>query len=176
MLIHESKVTKITLSRIENIGAINVFLEDFKLGEGRITIECFDEAWSKYWGSMGDCTISEFVISAQTDYILRKLSRVPQKLIACESVLIKDARSLILKNKKDGLLDKDKARKLLRDVEDICSEEVAAHYEFFEEIYGMDWYDSLPREPNPKYEYLFSIIEAVKAGLSQRAQSKTEAA
>ncbi|MBU2713690.1 hypothetical protein [Zooshikella harenae] len=172
MLIHESKITKITLSKIENIDTINVFIEDFKPGQGRITIECFDEAWSKYWGSMGDCTVSEFVISTQTDYILRKLSRVPKKIIAPESVLIEDARSLIIKNRKDGLLDKDQACKLFNDLEDICSEDVYAHYELFEEIYGLDWYDSLPKEPNPEYEYLFSIIEAVKTGLSQLYQPK----
>ncbi|MGI0120100.1 hypothetical protein [Zooshikella sp. RANM57] len=172
MLIHESKVTKITLSQIENIDTINVFLEDFKLGQGRITIECFGEVWSKYWPAMGDRTISEFFIEVKTDYILNKLSVEPRKIIASEDILIEDARSLIIKNKKDGLLGKDQARKLFNDVEDICSEDVYVHYELLEEIYGMDWYDSLPREPNPKYEYLYSIIEAVKEGLSQLNQSK----
>jgi len=50
------------------------FLEDFEPGQGQLTLVCWGRAWSHYWGAMGNgSTLSEFLRSASTEYIVGKL-------------------------------------------------------------------------------------------------------
>ena len=46
MKIKESTVRKLTISDIERLDNINVYLEDFEPGHGQITIKCWNEVWS----------------------------------------------------------------------------------------------------------------------------------
>ena len=73
MKIEKSEVTKLTLTELKNLDLVNVFLEDYEHGKGKITIECYGKAWSAYWGGMGDRTISKFFCSANNGYIIGKL-------------------------------------------------------------------------------------------------------
>lgn len=56
-----------------NLDAITVYLEDFCVGQGRITILCYGSAWTIYFGGMGANTIAQFIKSAGTDYLVNKL-------------------------------------------------------------------------------------------------------
>ena len=86
MKITESTVTKITLTELERLDPINIFLEDFQLGQGKLTVECYGESWSSYWGAMGDRDISEFLLSCDNDYIIRNISTVNRSIVDYDEI------------------------------------------------------------------------------------------
>lgn len=63
MKLELSTVRKIKLTDIDSLDDISIFLEDFSLGAGQITIYCWGKAWTSFWGGMGDMTISDFFCS-----------------------------------------------------------------------------------------------------------------
>jgi predicted NACHT family NTPase len=52
---------------------ILVVMQDLGAGNGRLLIECFGDAWSGYWGAMGERSIEQFVLSCSADYIAGKM-------------------------------------------------------------------------------------------------------
>lgn len=53
---------------------IHVFWMDVAPGAGYVTIICYGQAWTTYFGSMGKATsIKEFFAGCGTDYMLTKL-------------------------------------------------------------------------------------------------------
>lgn len=53
---------------------ITVFLRDKSPRKGSITITCFGQAWTAYWGAMGCNHVREFVLSCGDDYVANSLS------------------------------------------------------------------------------------------------------
>ncbi len=76
MKVATSTIKKLTITDIDNIDPIHVMLEDDGPGAGRITITCFNQSWTNYWGSMSDRTISQFFRDCGNDYLGPKLSNV----------------------------------------------------------------------------------------------------
>jgi len=57
-----------------DIDPVRVILYDYGNSRGRmIVIECFGDAYSYYWGSMGTETVREFVTKCGEDYLVDKL-------------------------------------------------------------------------------------------------------
>ena len=52
---------------------ISVFLTDYGVGRGMVTLVCYGNAWSSYFGGMGEKRIEEFVRMAGRDYLVNKL-------------------------------------------------------------------------------------------------------
>lgn len=48
---------------------IRVIVEDLEPGRGRITISCYDMAWTGFWGAMGGRTIRDFFMDCGSDYL-----------------------------------------------------------------------------------------------------------
>lgn len=57
----------------EKLDPINVYWEDFGDGRGQVTITCYGEAWTAYWGAMPEPTVREFFLKADDDYIANRL-------------------------------------------------------------------------------------------------------
>jgi hypothetical protein len=53
---------------------ITVFWQNFELGKGIVTLTCYGDAWTAWFGAMGNRTIQQFVDSAGVDYLVNKLS------------------------------------------------------------------------------------------------------
>ncbi len=51
---------------------ITVFYQDFEPGKGQITITCYGEAWTAYWGAMGK-GILQFFKMADQGYLVNRL-------------------------------------------------------------------------------------------------------
>jgi len=60
---------------------IFVVLHDVTPGVGRLVVECFGEAWSGYWGAMGDRTLEQFLRHCDTDYITDSMIRRRSKVL-----------------------------------------------------------------------------------------------
>lgn len=68
---------KVRMLSIENAAAldpVDVFIVNYAPGKGRITIRCWDRAWTCAWFAMGGLSIEQFFIDADRDYILNNIS------------------------------------------------------------------------------------------------------
>lgn len=58
--------------RLEVIGLdpITVYVEQFRPGAGRMTVQCYARAWTGFWGSHGpEAPLESFVASSDSEYI-----------------------------------------------------------------------------------------------------------
>lgn len=165
MHIEKSTVNKLTISQ-KGFDTLNVYIEDYELGKGQITITCFGEAWNNYWGAMADRTMSEFFSQVSTEYLATKMSHAPRKIKdydGIKKVLFKE----ICERRKNSEFTEAYARELWNDVDYAEFDERLIEEDLIYNILGEDWYEYLPTKTNPDYEYLCKIIEGVKIALKQ---------
>lgn len=62
-------VRLIEIPRRNNLDPINVFVQDYELGRGRIVVTCYGQAWCGFWGAMGERTVMQFVAACDADYV-----------------------------------------------------------------------------------------------------------
>ena len=141
------------LTEIEKLDAVTVYVTNYDAGKGKIVIECFGDAWAHYWGAMGGRTVQEFVLGADNDYLLNKL--------------LKETRGT----------DFDKINELAQKRGfDFCvtsDVEVAMAASDMQKCFGDDWYMDLPQCATSEYQYLNSILIAVKTAFLEE-KSTTE--
>lgn len=74
MEIEISQSVKIRLSGLERLDPIEVLVDDYEPGKGKITITCYGKAWTASWFAMSDQTISQFFRRCGNDYLIGYLS------------------------------------------------------------------------------------------------------
>ncbi len=53
---------------------ITVYIENYRPGASRMTVQCYAQAWTAYWGSHGpETTLEEFVCGSSDQYIADSL-------------------------------------------------------------------------------------------------------
>jgi len=57
----------------DRLDSVTVYFTDYELGKGMVTLVCYGNAWSSYFGAMGGDTIREFFEKAGTGYLVNKL-------------------------------------------------------------------------------------------------------
>lgn len=181
MKVETSTCTKVVISDLINsefkLDPVTVYLNDIGPRQGKITIECYGQSWSAYWGGMGDRTIAEFFCSCDAHYLAGKLSDIRSNVDDLEG-LPAIAREEIIRLRKAHVLDADGAREMWDDTEWLEIESVerlhcdTAAGELMRQIFGDEWWYSIPEKPNPDYEYLCRIIRAVQAGLGTLKEDK----
>lgn len=175
-----TSVTKILIVGADRLDPITVFLEDIANGNGKITVSCFGKSWTAHWAAMGEnTTVAQFFIRSNAQYIIGYFSpslRAGQ--YSAEKTAIK-SRQAVLKLRREEELNADQARELF----DRCSviEQMETidslhsyHNDLMTEIHGDDWWYCVGEEPNPDYQYLKRIVEAVQYGLKQADELKQE--
>ena len=168
----EIKRTTVEKIRIEDINAshrldpVEVIIENYGEGAGKIIITCWGESWTGYWGSMGG-TMEEFFQRVSNDYLINKMSDY-RDTEPDEDADPDFLRSEIIRQRKSGIIDRSEARSAWRYVEDffpnrnkLCYVEVPEELRVLE---GMDepWYYPWPRKASHKYEYLSRILDVVR--------------
>ncbi len=66
------------VSGVDGLDPVTALFQDFGPGRGRVILECYGDAWSAYFGAMGDHDIQGFVRTAGADYLANKLCNTPQ--------------------------------------------------------------------------------------------------
>lgn len=66
-------VRLVEIPRRNGLDPINVFVQDYELGRGRIVVTCYGQAWCGFWGAMGDSTVMQFVAACDADYVAGNL-------------------------------------------------------------------------------------------------------
>lgn len=169
MEIKRSTVEKIRIEGINEshrLDPVEVIIENYGDGAGKVLISCWGESWTGYWGSMGG-TVEEFFQRVSNDYLIDKMSdyraEVPD-VEADQDFLF----GLVLKERRRGTFDKQEARELhdyvkysFPDRNTICNgygPDLLKNIEGMCEPWHMDW----PKKPNHKYEYLARILDIVR--------------
>lgn len=165
MKIEKSVVTKLLITGIQDLDPVHVYIDDMNANRGRVTITCFDESWSYFWGSIGEQTIAEFFCQCGEDYLARKFSTGIRETIVDPSAIEKHAKAHVCEMRKDGDIEKDEARELFNEINHTSFDDPNSEPELMYRIYGDEWWWGLPEKANPDYEYLCRIIRAAKEAL-----------
>ena len=175
MKVDKSVATKLSISGADGLDNIYVFLDDPEANGGRVTITCFDESWSHFWGSIGDQTIAEFFCRCSEDYLSGKLSTDIKEHILDANAIELHARKHICKLRKDRDISKEEAREVFDDIDHTACENPYNNPGLMFRIYGDEWWYSLPEKINPAYTYLCLIIRAVQQAIQETILIKEEA-
>jgi hypothetical protein len=157
MKVEKSLVAKYCI-REENHDAINVIVEDFKKGQGRIWIECFGDSWSYYWADMGNNNLMEFFADCGEHYIANKLSTISSSVVD-EDGIEDHIKREILKNRRNWDINKEEARGFYDRA--ICIEH-GGYENLMSDVFGYEWYEHFPMKSNHEYDYLCNIIKLVQ--------------
>lgn len=172
MKVEQSNVVRLQLTELKRLDPVTVFLEEFGPGRGRITIECFGQAWSSFWPAMG-CSLPEFFIDCNNDYLAKNLAQQMKPDIYDFDKLEQHLKREILRSFFHKKIDRNRAEALLRQASDIdCSVTqdegnvwLSDNSKLLYDVLGDEWYYGLPMQENPDYTYLCRIIDNVRAGL-----------
>ena len=84
-IIKNEKIQSFTIHESANLDPITVFMQDYAIGRGELTIICWGRAWSCYWGAMGaGYNLSLFIRRTSVQYIVNKM--IQREIITNRSV------------------------------------------------------------------------------------------
>lgn len=161
MEVKETTVRKILITGVEDLDPVNVYIEEYTPTSGKITIECFSQAWSYFWGSIGEMSIMEFFCSCDNHYLSSKFAPHMKSEIDDYDRLPEYAREHIIERRKCWEFEKDTAR----DLYDKAKYLEQDNHDLMFEIFGEEWWYNVPKQPNHQYEYLGRILDASKKGV-----------
>jgi hypothetical protein len=172
--VQTSTAVKLIISEVPRLDPITVFLEDLAPREGKATISCYNQSWSAWWGGMGDRSIKDFILSCDERYLANNFGRgtsLDSTVVDVEGIA-DHARKHIISLRKGNDLDADCARELYdkaERLEHLTQVETlyAGYGDVMQDIFGDEWWHTLPEKPNGDYVYLCRIINAVKAALQE---------
>lgn len=192
MIVEKIPVEKFVIKEIPGLDPLHVYLEDHAPGKGTLTLRCYDKSWTSGWGAMGKETLREFILSSDNSYLANCLVRGIRstqfsgdalEAYALGSVLARRrGRSYLVRNGRrsdlvnDEELDREEARELYNEVKaaSLGDYDAIQHCPptLMTELFGPEWWfvDSCAVEPNPDYDYLCRILDALRAGLRHQAQ------
>lgn len=178
MKVETAMVQRITITGVEHLDAISVYLEDCGPGRGKVTITCWDESWTNFWGSMGDGrTIRGFFIGCDNGYLCSKFAPGLHSTEEDADALTDYARKDIIKQRREAMtfkrggMTKEEARELFDDAEYLGGYHTDApesYGDLMYRIFGDEWWHgALPQKPNHRYEHLCRILDVVREALTQ---------
>ena len=172
MRLEQSNVIKLLISDVEDLDVIAVYIEDLGPCRGKITITCFNDCWSYFWGAMGKgLDISTFFRMASDSYLAGKLQpRLNDTEIDLDQ-LEHAAKKRIIEQRRAGDIAGSEARELY-DISgylsEIVSEDPTGSSDFMYRIFGDEWWYSAPQKPNHEYVRLCRIIRTIKEALEKQ--------
>lgn len=195
MKLEVSNTVKLVLSGLERLDPVTVFLEDlgqrpcpiegdpdYWTGQGKLTVSCWGKSWSTYWGGMGKRTLAQFVVDANTDYVLNCLDRGISSKKFTGQALVKLAMKCICQRRRQqtgrhdwelGELSKEEAMHLWNEISDLSSiestNECWHHSKLLSELFGDEWHYPVgdrALEENHEYTYLERIVLATQQGIA----------
>lgn len=154
---------------------ITITLEGFPPEGGRLTVQCYGDAWSHYWSHMGCSSLVDFLLTSNVEYITRKMWNTSMK----DEVLdvtgtVNRMKAVICENRLGGYLSKDKARDLWDSTEDLLSdhdEDDPVIPDVVAEVFGGDWWESLEYRKSDNWVRLETIVTTVKEALQMYKDS-----
>lgn len=173
MKVTETKVQSLEITEVERLDPIRVMAENYEPGRGLITITCYGKAWTAFWPGMGGDTVQQFFIRVSNDYLIGNFAPQMQGEVDDDNdANLEFVKAEICKLRRSGEIDHAKARDMWESAE--CSDNVKedccswTHGSVLNELLGDDpYYAKWPTVPNPEYQYLERILDAVREALKQ---------
>lgn len=162
MKVQKSSVTKLTVTEVDGLDPISIYIEDFAPGKGKITIGICGDSWSAGWGAMGGGTVSEFFVSCEEHYLAKNLSVMNSSVFDTEATK-SYARNFVIISRKSKDISAEEARERFNKIDAL---EYETDYPLLSAIFGEEWWYSLQEVANPEYVYLCSVIKAVQKALA----------
>lgn len=72
-----STLEMLVIPQFERLDEIRVYFENTEPGKGYITVICWGNAWTTYFGSMGKSSLQEFVARVDTCYLVNRMGITP---------------------------------------------------------------------------------------------------
>jgi hypothetical protein len=161
-------IRKLLVTEVQSLDPVSIYLEDNGAGHGKITLTCYDQSWTAYWGGMGNRTVAEFVRSCDNQYLAKNLSRIPSEVDDLTK-LRQDLLKTVLTKRKALELNGEEAREYFDEIKSFDPEEIMTKHNLLYKLYGDEWWQCIPKKSNPDYEYLCRIITTVKEALKEVA-------
>lgn len=70
---------RIDIDGLPALDTIQAWPEDIGPGQGRMTIRCWGQAWTGYWGAMGERTLRQFFVQSPAEYLAGAMARSDSK-------------------------------------------------------------------------------------------------
>lgn len=140
------------LTGLEGLDPITVYVTNYKLGQGKVVIECFGDAWAHYWGAMGENTLQEFFVSCNNDYILNKLLKTTTQTDFDQINSIGNSRGYSFEVTSDV--------------------EVAMQAEDMAACFGTEWFLELPTCNTSEYNYVSKIVDQIKKAFTMELSNE----
>ncbi len=168
MRVIQTQVRKIRIEDLQDrrLDPVEVIVENFQEGAGKVIISCWGESWTGYWGSMGG-TLEQFFQRVSNDYLIDKMSDY-RSTVADDDKDPEFICNLILKERREGDIDKYQAK----DAWDYAQFHATDRHSLFNgsipeplrpvKSLSEPWNLSWPTKINPKYEYLSRILDVVR--------------
>lgn len=172
--VKKMNVLAFTVTGAERLDPVRVMIENIEPGKGLLTIACFGESWNSYWGGMGGGTVQEFIKRVSNDYLIGCLDRQLNSTVDDDNdANLQFVRAEIIKQRREGEIHALEAREMwdeadgADDVKSHCCDHNIGNALL--NLFGHDepWHAPWPSVPNPKYQYLDRIINAVRYGLRE---------
>lgn len=169
------------------IDPITVFLDDIRPSVGKITIECYGQAWSAWWDGMGGRCLTQFFVDTGDDYLVSRLSDVSHEVddyeafycllssalkreievaAAVKRLNPEDHTTTLLSSKLsqyEELLGDDGSLFCDDDGKEWCIE----NRKMINDLLDEDWFENFPKKENHEYKYVCDIVAVVKDGLRE---------
>jgi hypothetical protein len=182
MQIEQSKVTKLKLTDLDRLDPVTVFIEDYEAGKGKITIECYGQSWSYFWGGMSGKNIAEFFLSCNTSYLVNCLWDHSNSTYELDYEGIQPkVREYVLDLRREELIDSSTARALY-DIDDWESYAPQHTYDTWTcpDLIDKDDFEKMsflheediPEKSTSDYCYLERIVENISKAFSQLNSKK----
>lgn len=169
MKIETSKVTRLRLTELTSLDPVEVIADNIAEHKGKVTITCYGQSWTAYWGSTGCDSVEEFFCSAGNDYLIGSLSPMLTSRIEDKDADSDFIKSKILKARRAGELTKEEAYSLWWHADHADRDSIAFGFPSeLKEFMGEDpWHLDWPTTENHDYTYLSRICDAVKSAFQQ---------
>ncbi|EGY1311490.1 hypothetical protein GCY66_001593 [Escherichia coli] len=166
-------VLSFVITGAERLDPVRVMIENYEPGKGRITITCYGKAWTAAWFAMGGDDVQTFIKRVSNEYLIGYFDPQLRSTVDDDN----DANLLFVKSeiinlRREREIDAVQAREMWDEAEN--ADDVKESCCCFGvgnkllNLFGDDpWYADWPTAPNPKYQYLERVLNAVRDGLKQ---------
>ncbi|MEG1532096.1 MAG: hypothetical protein RR184_11865 [Citrobacter sp.] len=173
MKVERIDVLSFMLTEIERLDPVRVMIENYEPGKGRITITCYGKAWTGAWFAMGGDSVQEFIKRVSNEYLIGYFDPQLQSTVDDDNdANLAFVKGEIIRLRRGQEIDGNEARGMwdeaegADDVKASCCNYLVG--DKLLSLFGDDpWYAKWPSLPNPHYQYLDRIVDAVRRGLNE---------
>lgn len=176
--IEKMDILSFTITGAVRLDPVRVMIENYEPGKGRITVTCYGQAWTGAWLAMGGDSVQEFIKRVSNDYLIGYFDPQLQSTVDDDNdANLAFVKSEIIKLRREQEIDGNEARSMWDEAEEADDVKASCcNYLVGDKLLNLlgddPWYANWPSVPNPKYQYLDRILNAVRVGLVEMERAE----